>query len=94
MKKQLLINLAIGVASIALGYITACAIDKRKAKSKTPTNMFAGNIMCVPNKETQETDLYLQITADISDIMDMDSVTFKVVKKEVKINGKPDVPKA
>lgn len=94
MKKQLLINLAIGVASIALGFAASSAVSKRKAKTKKPDNMYAGNIMCVPNKETQQIDLYMQITADIGDIMDRESVTFKIVKKEIGDNGKPDVAKA
>lgn len=72
---MILMSLSVG---IAIGNV-ASKISYAKKKNK---KVYAGEIICIPNPDTKEIDMYLRMSKDASGILEYDSVEFKVTIKE------------
>lgn len=83
MNKSIIFGALASVLAFASGSLITHTISKKKESKKKYDKLYAGNVLCVMNEDTEEIDLYLQVTADIKDIINSDSVTFKVKTKQV-----------
>lgn len=85
MNKSIIFGALASALAFASGSLITHIISKKKETKtkKKYDKLYAGNVLCVMNEDTEEIDLYLQVTADIKDIVNSDSVTFKVKTKQV-----------
>lgn len=84
MKRYFLHSVIMVGASLILGGAIGGAVTSYAFNQKKNKKIYAGKILCIPNPATKVVELYLQMLASTSEIMQCDSIELEVQVKEPK----------